>query len=142
MADKYAAFGAKLQYETAVPTVFADIAGIRDMSGPGVSGDVVDVTTHDSPSAFREFLKTVIDPGEVSFDIVYDPEDAAGQGALEDESVARTFKTYRVVYNTTGAKTWEFNACVTQLEPNQPVEGEISASVSLKLSGVIDKSPA
>ncbi len=141
MSDKYAAFGAKLQYES-VPDTWVDIAGIRDMSGPGVSGDVVDVTTHDSPSAFREFLKTVIDPGEVSFDLVFDPEDAAGQGALEDESVARTFQDYRVVYNTTNTKTWEFSACVTQLEPNQPVEGEISASVSMKLSGIIDKSPA
>lgn len=141
MADKYAAFGAKLRYQTA-PDIWADIAGIRDMSGPGVSGDVVDVTTHDSPSAFREFLKTVIDPGEVSFDLVFDPEDTEGQGKLEDESVARTFDLYQVMYNTTNSKIWEFNACVTQLEPNQPVEGEISASISMKLSGTIFKSPA
>lgn len=140
MADKYAAFGAKLQY--LVTATWTDIAHIRDMSGPGVSGDTTDVTTHDSDSAFREFLKTVIDPGELSFDLVYDPEDTEGQGKLEAESVARTFDDYRIVYNTTGAKTWQFKACVTQFEPSNPVEGEISASVSMKLSGIIDKNPA
>lgn len=139
MADKYAAFGAKLQWDN---SGWTDIAGIRDMGGPGISGDVVDVTTHDSTDAFREFLKTVIDPGEVGFDLVWDPEDAAGQNKILTEAIARTSDSYRIVYNTTNAKTWEFTAFVTQFEPNQPVEGEISASVSMKLTGTIDRSPS
>jgi hypothetical protein len=140
MSDKYAAFGVKLQYKPV--STWVDIAGCRDIGGPGISGDTVDVTTHDSPSAFREFLKTVIDPGELGLDLVWDPEDAAGQAKIVSEAIARTSDLYRLVYNTTNAKTWEFTAFVTQFEPNNPVEGEISASVSMKLTGTIDQSPA
>lgn len=133
--SKYAAFGAKLQYETATPGTYADIAGVRDIGGPAFSGDTVDVTTHDSPDRFREFLKTLMDAGEVSFDLVWDPEDAAGQKHLLDQMVVATSANYRIVFNTAADKKWGFVAFVTGFEPNNPVEGEISASVKMKVTG-------
>ena len=82
MGNKYAAYGAKLQYQSGLN--WLDIAGVRDISGPGLSADTIDVTTHDSPGAVREFIKSLIDAGEISFDLAWDPEDTAGQKILLD----------------------------------------------------------
>lgn len=133
---KYAAFGAKLQ--RLVTATWTDIAGIRDISGPGLSADTVDVTTHDSTDAFREFLKTLIDAGEITFDLVWDPEEAAGQKYLLDQMITRTPADFRIVFATTTSKTWQVTAFVTGFEPNNPVEGEISASVTMKITGKPD----
>lgn len=139
MPDKYAAFGAKLQY--LVSTTWTDIGGMRDLGGPGTTGETTDVTCHSSPGRARQFVKTLIDNGEISFDLVFDPEDTGGQADLEAQSVLPTAKDYRVVFNTANAKTWQMSCYVTNFETNQPVEGEISASVTLKVNGVIDKNP-
>lgn len=137
MGNKYAAYGAKLQYQSGLD--WSDIAGVRDISGPGLSADTIDVTAHDSPGAVREFIKSLIDAGEVSFDLVWDPEDTAGQKVLLDRMLLVSddaVHTYRLVFKTPNSKTWEFDAVVTGFEPSNPVEGEISASVKLKVSGL------
>ena len=142
MPDKYAAFGAKLQDTINSGTSWNDIAQLRDIGGPNFSADTVDVTTHDSTDRFREFLKTLIDGGEVTFDLVWDPEDAATQSRLLTQMYASTSASYRIVFNTTNDKTWEFVAFVTGFEPSNAVEGEISASVTMKVTGKPNTSPS
>jgi predicted secreted protein len=137
MSEKYAAYGAKLQYLDGA--TWTDIAGVRDISGPGLSADTIDVTSHSSAGAVREFIKSLIDAGELSFDLVWDPEDEAGQRVLLDRMLlvsAAAVHPYRLVFATTNSKTWQFNAVVSKFEPSNPVEGEISASVTLKISGL------
>lgn len=134
---KYAAYGAKLQYFNS--TSFVDIAGVRDISGPGLTADQIDVTAHDSPGGVREFIKSLIDAGELSFELVWDPEDTAGQKILLDRMLIisdAAVNTYRVVFATQNSKTWEFTAFVTGFEPKNPVQGEISASVKIKVTGL------
>lgn len=146
MATKYAAYGAKIQHRTGAgtvesPYVWHDIAGVRDISGPGLSADTIDVTAHDSPGAVREFIKSLIDAGELSFDLVWDPEDEAGQQILLDRMLLVSddaVHPYRLVFNTANSRTWGFTAVVNGFEPSNPVEGEISASVKLKISGLPD----
>jgi predicted secreted protein len=135
---KYAAFGAKLQYKP--ESTWVDQAGVKDISGPGLSTDTIDVTSHDSAGAMREFVAGLKDPGEVSFEAVFDPK-LAGHAALVTRQGARTVDKYRLVFATTPAETWEFDAIVTGIEPSNPVEGYIGANVTLKVSGAIVMNP-
>jgi len=137
MSDKYAAYGAKLQYLDGA--TWTDIAGVRDISGPGFSADMIDVTSHSSASAMREKIKSLIDAGELSFDLVWDPEDMTGQRILLNRMLTvstSAVDAYRLVFKTTNSKTWQFNAAVSKFEPSNPVEGEISASVTLTITGL------
>jgi predicted secreted protein len=133
MADKYAAFGAQIQ--TQISSAWTEIAGVRDISGPSMSADTTDVTSHSSPSAFREFVATLLDAGEITFDLVFDPEELVGQEVLLTEFLARTLRDYRLVFATTNSKTWAVSAQVVNFEASNPVEGEISASITMKVSG-------
>ena len=53
----------------------------RDITGPALSTNDVDVTNNDSEDHFKEYIAGLIEPGETSFDIVLDPSDPTHTGA-------------------------------------------------------------
>ena len=77
--SSYAAFGASLVYDPASTDL--TVAQITNISGPGISTDAIDVTTHQSASAHREFLAGLVDGGEVTFEMVFDAEASASGGS-------------------------------------------------------------
>ena len=129
---KYAAFGTLFKRSG---TTIAQVAGI---SGPGLSADTEDVTTHDSTAAWEEHVVTILRSGEVSLDLEYDPAAAThkyASGGLLYDLVSRTAQTFSIVFSDTGNTTWSFSAFVTGFEPSAPHDGALTASVKLKLTG-------
>jgi predicted secreted protein len=120
---------------TTAGETLAAVAQISNISGPGLSIDTEDVTTHDSPGAWEEHVATILRSGELSLDIVYDPNDGthdASTGLISRlESRAQT--GFEVTFAT--SYTWAFAAYVTGFEPAAPVDGALTAYVTLKLTG-------
>lgn len=129
---KYSAFGTELKRGA------TSIAQISNISGPGLSLDVEDVTSHDSTGAWEEVVATILRSGEVSFDIVFDPAAATHKyaaGGLTHDMVARVAQTYSIVFTDTAATTWSFSAFVVGFEPSMPHDGALTASVKMKITG-------
>ena len=115
-------------------------AQVTNISGPGLSLDTEDVTSHDSTGAWEEVVGTILRSGEITMDIVYDPAHAThgvGANGLLTDLVARTLiTTFHLVFSDSPTNTeWDFNAFVTGFEPSAPVGGALTASVKFKLSG-------
>jgi predicted secreted protein len=68
--NAYSGYACLLQEEIAA--VFTTIAAVRDIAGPNVATTAVDTSTRDSRA--RTFLPAMQDSGEITFDIVYDPD--------------------------------------------------------------------
>ena len=103
-----------------------------------MSLDTEDVTSHDSTNAWEEHVGTILRSGEVSLDIVYDPANATHKnaaGGLLALLAARASDEFTLVFSDTGSTTWTFDALVTGFEPSAPVDGALTASVTLKLTG-------
>lgn len=138
---EYAGFGALLQIGDSTNQATANyttIAQVQDISGPGLSLNTDDVTAHDSTGGWMEFVATVKDGGEVSFDIVYDPAGGTHEnasGGLLYELDQKTAKAYKIVFPDTANTAWTFNAFVTAYEPSAPVDGKLAASITLKITG-------
>ena len=127
---KYSAFG------TALKKGDVTYAQVTNISGLGLSLDTQDVTSHDSAGAWEEVVGTILRSGEVTLEIVYDPANATHKyaaGGLLYDLVSRTAISLSLVFP--GAVTWSFNALVTGFTPSAPVEGSLTASVTLKLTG-------
>ena len=127
---KYSAFGTALKKDGVT------YAQVTNISGPGLSLDTQDVTSHDSAGAWEEVVGTILRSGEVTLDIVYDPANATHKyaaGGLLYDLVSRAAIPLSLVFP--GAVTWSFNALVTGFEPSAPVDGALTASVTLKLTG-------
>lgn len=127
---KYAAYGTLFKRGS------TDIAQITSISGPSLAADTEDVTTHDSPGAWEEHVVTILRSGDVTLDLQYDPAAAThryASGGLLHDLASRAAQTYSLVFPST--TTWTFSAFVTGFEPSAPVDGALTASVTLKVTG-------
>jgi hypothetical protein len=119
------------------PEEFTQLAYVTNISGPGLALDIEDVTTHDQATAFEEVVATILRTGELSIDLVYDPDNAtqnASAGILNDYQ-DKTKRNFQIRFPTTGKVQWSFAAYVTGFTENAPVGGALTASLSLKLTG-------
>jgi predicted secreted protein len=109
---------------------FAAIASITSIAGPGLKREVIDVTAHDSPNGWMEFLGGLKDGGEVSFDINRRPavHDVLIADFEDDEP-----RSYRVEWPSGAA--WTFDGILTGYEADSPYDDKLSASVTLKVTG-------
>lgn len=117
------------------PETFDTVANVTGISGPGLALDSEDVTTHDSGSAWEEVVATVLRSGEITIDIAYDPRDATHDAisGLVDKLDSKQRVNFRIIFP--GNTEWIFSAFVTGFEPDAPVDGALTAAVTLKLSG-------
>lgn len=84
MAEKRSAFGAKLLLgDGAEPEVFTEIPGVGNFGAPLPQVETEDVTSHDSPGRWREFIQTVRDGGTISVPLQFDFEDTTHQTLIE-----------------------------------------------------------
>jgi len=125
---KYSAFGCSITI--AASTVIQ----VQNISGPGLSLDTADVTTHDSTGAWEEAVGTILRSGEVTFDIVYDPA-AATHALILTQLAARAAIAMTLVLK--GGVTWTFSALPTGFSPSAPHDGALTASVTYKPTGVM-----
>ncbi|MEV1006131.1 phage tail tube protein [Streptomyces sp. NPDC049881] len=124
-------FGTAFQHQT-TPGTFVTVAESTSISGPGLSKEALDATSHQSPDAHMEFVGGLIDPGEVSVDVRYDP-------SLHDDLIAHMAvdqpEPYRIIWPTAEQTTWTFDAIMTGFEPEGPYDDLLTASLTFKVSG-------
>ena len=112
-----------------------EVAGVTNISGPGLGVDTEDVTTHDSTAAYEEVVATIIRSGEITLDIVYDPGlaiHAAATGLLyrlEDQ----IYSFFKLIFSDD--TEWESSGYIIGFEPGSPVAGALTASVKAKITG-------
>jgi hypothetical protein len=144
--DALSAFGTGLYHGSLVgETVTYDanpIAHVRDIEGPGSEMGTEDTTHHASPGAVNEFVPTTLNPGEVTFEINWLPDNAthAPDTGLLYWHGQRSKEYFMLEYPD--GTTDEFAAYVTKFARKAPVKGVMRADVTLKISGLIVNTPA
>lgn len=129
-------FGTQLQRgDGATPEVFTTIANVTSISGPSFALDTIDVTAHDSANGIREFVAGLVDVGEISLDLNFDPSETTHTG-LRDDLINRIARHFKLVFPVSPAVTWSFTALVTAFSLNEPMDDKLSGSVTLKISGL------
>lgn len=121
---------------------FAAIAEIHDISGPGIELSTIEATHHLSPDATREHMASLKDLTELSFEIAFLPQDAQhslATGFLADWK-NRVRRAYRIEFTDPNATMWYVKGFVTGFEIGAPVEGLLTADVTIKLTGTIVES--
>lgn len=121
----------------ASPEVFTSVAFVSNISISGYSVDSVEVTTHDSPNGFREYIAGLADGGEVSFDLVFDPANATHNettGGLKAIMDSKAVKNFKVEFPLSPVKTWAFAGFLTSFEIEASMEEALSGSVTIKVT--------
>ena len=113
------------------------IAECKTIQGPSMRGELIDVTHQTSPSGFREKLAGLIDGGEVTFEINYVPSNSTHAGLLADFK-ARARDDYQVQPAGGGGVDWQFLGQVVGFELSAPVDGALTANVTVAVVGEPD----
>lgn len=135
---KKAAYGSKLAIQINQTGSYTDVAHVGDLSGPSISAETIDVTTHDSPDAFAEFVAGLLDGGEVSTDLVFDPG-AGGHGSLYNAVADRQLHNFYLKLpgwvSTSGGGYFAFAGLLTAFNVTAPVKDKLGAAITIKVSG-------
>lgn len=138
MSDAISAFGTLLKIgDGQASETFTTIAEVLDISGPNLTQRTSEVTSHSSTGGWAEFIGTILEGGEVTFRVNFVPTENthdAGAGLVNDLE-NRTLRNFQLVFPDSGNTTWSFSALVTGFRPNEPVEGALTADVTLRISG-------
>ena len=132
----FSAFGTKLRMKDDSTTALSsgdEIGDLTGISGPTMSAEEIDVTSHDSTGAFREFVPSFLDPGEISLE-----GNLMSGGGAEDMVDAfndRKLQNIEIIFPTTDDLKWSFNGYVTGVETDAPYDDKATFSATIKVSG-------
>lgn len=113
--------------------VFTTIAEVKSISGPNTSSQVIDVTHMLSDDNTREFLPTLIDPGEMSFGLNFLPASTTHTNLREDQK-NRTRRNWKLVFTDSAATTYSFAGYVVGFSITSEIESALQAQCSIKLT--------
>jgi hypothetical protein len=116
--------------------VFTTIGEVKDITGPAVTVDIVEVTNMDSPSFFKEYIPTLKDGGEVTFDVNYIGTSTT-QAQLVTDYGNRTRRNFQLVTTHASPKTIAFAAYITNLSHSFPIADAVKRSVTLRITSAV-----
>lgn len=127
------AIGYGVTLETTTSTGTLSIAYIRSISGPNSSINDVDTTTLDSTGGFRTFIAGLIDGGEVTCELVYDPS-VESHKTLGTRYKARTSQAYTITHPSTTSNS-AFTGYIKSLSREIPLDDVVTCTVGFKVTG-------
>jgi predicted secreted protein len=130
------AFGTQFKRDSTGAGVYVTIANVSDLSGPSRTRDAIEVTAHDSPNQYREFVKGLKDGGEVTLTLNYDPAENT-HSDLDADFEEDALRAYQIVVlpGEADEHTWSINGLITNLSDAFPIDDRMEREVTLKISG-------
>ncbi len=121
--------GTKLQRQNPSTGVYADIPQVVSVNTPQIVADEEEITNHDSVGRFKEFAQTLVDGGQVDFEVIYDAASTLHQ-QLYNDMIAGTLLTWRIVLPG-AVRTFQFEGFL------RAWGGPLNASNIARMSGSI-----
>jgi hypothetical protein len=128
----YPGYGSKLEISGS-PKV--RVAQIRKFNFPGLKADFEEISNLDSPSVFKEYMKLMIDGGDMPFDGVLDPGNASVASLWTSLQTAGSAALETFIVTLTDGSTLTFDAYVSQFSLGAEYNKVIAFTASLKIVG-------
>jgi predicted secreted protein len=113
---------------------FTLIPEIRNISGPTMSAEQIDVTSHDTPGGFRDKIQGLKDWGVLNCEMLWVPSDPKHL-QLFDDYVAGTVRNYQLTVPDAVATTLNFAAFIGNNPTQIPFDGALTKNVEFVIVG-------
>jgi predicted secreted protein len=110
------------------------VAEIVNIDIGGAKADFDDATSMDSSGAFKEWIPTLLEAGEVSFTGIFKGSADASQAQLLSDFNNQVLQTWTIVLPG-GKGTFTFSAYVAQFDVKIPHDKKVEFSSKLKITG-------
>lgn len=109
------------------------VGGLKEIDGPELSSETIDVTTLDSTGGYKVFIGGFKDGGDVSLKGYLDPT-SQGQAELKEAFESQEIKPFAIEFPN-GIGQWSFNGLVTKYKTGVSVDEPLSFEATIKVSG-------
>jgi hypothetical protein len=133
----YPGYGSKLASGGTAGTTYTNVAQLKKCSFSGLKAEFDDITNLDSPSLFKEWMKTVVDGDTVTFDGVMNPADPTTQALLTNLAASGANSLYYWKITLTNGSTLVFQGYVQEMKFNVEYNKAITFSGGIKVVGNI-----
>jgi len=134
------ALGTLIQRQNPATLVYQSITGLGDITGPLVSVDILDVTSHSSPNSSEEIIPTVHRTGEISAPMYFDGTDTLHLAIYSDKATKR-LGNWKIVLTDSTQTEITFTAYVVGLDFAMPVTGGLTQTFRLRPTGGLTITP-
>ena len=116
---------------------YTTVAEVMDISGPNLTLDLQDATSHSSTAGWEEVIAGILAGGEITFSLIFLPVNATQSytSGIIKEMVNRVKRNFKLVWSNTGATEWIFPCYVAAHSAKAPVRGNLTADVTLRVTG-------
>lgn len=118
----------------ASPEVFTTIPEVVRLSGPQIKFDLLDVTSHDSPGFFREFIAGLADGDVLAGHVNWRPSNTIHK-SIRVAQYARTLENFKVVFPDTTDNTVSLSAFIQTWGPKADIGTVLVSDFNFKITG-------
>ncbi len=133
----YPGYGSMLQSGGIAGSSYTKVGQLKKFAFSGLTADFDEITNLDSPTIFKEWMKTTVDGKDVSFDGVMNPNDVQQQDLLINLRTAGANALYIWKITTTDGTTFTFQAYVAEYTFNVEYNKAITFTGKLRVVGDI-----
>jgi len=137
MSEQIIAYGAELE-RSADGTTWTTLPEVKGVAVPTVTTEYLDATSLDSPGGYREYIKGLKDPGEISVPMGYTAD--GYEQVLEDQEAADSIY-YRLTLKTQPSQAtgdvFEFRAFPTAEMDAGDIGEIVGMNLNLRLTGEV-----
>lgn len=114
--------------------VFAAVANVYNISGPGMTRETIETTTYDSTEGYREKIGGLRDGGSVTFTMNF-TKDGYNLilGDFEDDDPVN----YKIKFPDADSTIASFSGLVTELPTSIPEGDRITIDVTIEINGKV-----
>jgi predicted secreted protein len=131
----YPGYGSKLASGGVTGAAYTNVAQLKKFNFSGLKAEFDDITNLDSPSIFKEWMKTVVDGDTVSFDGVMNPADPTTQALLTNIATAGSAALFFWKITLTNGSTLIFQGYVQDFKFGAEYNKAITFSGAIKIVG-------
>lgn len=131
----YPGYGSMLQSGGIAGSSYTKIGQLKKFAFAGLTADFDEITNLDSPTIFKEWMKTNVDGKEVNFDGVLNPTDVQQQDLMINLSTAGSAALYMWKITTTDGSIFTFQGYVSEYTFDVQYNKAITFTGKIRLVG-------
>ncbi len=110
------------------------LAEVKNISGPGMTREVIDVTSLDSTGGYREKIASIRDAGQLTFTMHFT---RTNYDLMKADFENDELQNYQVQLPDAEQTTMAFTGLVTSLPTNIVVDDAVTIDITIEISGSV-----
>ena len=131
----YPGYGSKLASGGTAGSSYVNVGQLKKFNFSGLKAEFDDITNLDSPSIFKEWMKTIVDGDTVAFDGVMNPADVTTQALLTNIATAGSAALFYWKITLTNGSILIFQGYVQDFKFGAEYNKAITFSGAIKIVG-------